>query len=553
MRNTKIIITIGPSCFSEEILTNLIELGVNCIRINFSHTKAKDIKPLIKKIRNLSESLKKPVAILGDISGPKLRVDGVPSEGITLKKNTILQISREKSGDLPFFTLPQIFDYIDINERIFFDDRKIEGYVLKKRKDIISIKIKNASLLLPRKGVNLPDSKIGLSVITKKDLKDIKEAISGEVDFLALSFVRNAADVKGLQKLIHKQGKFIPIISKIERKEAVKNIEEIIDVSDGIMVARGDLGVEIDLEKVPVVQKDIIERTNLKGKLVIVATQIMESMVQNPSPTRAEVSDIAYSIYDGVDALMLSGETSVGKYPLGAVKWLSKVAESTELEIKKRYKPNPKVKVENRIFFSANAIAHSAYYTSLDTKASAIICITSSGATSLLISKYHPGVPIIALSNKIKTIQRVSLFRGVSGFYFDLKKDLKDYNKVMKFIVEKFKFKHQDTIIMTQGFPPGISGTTNSIMVFKIGQTYKRRVRKVSEYYSGDTVIRLDRGKCITCGVCEECCPVDVFDVELRYIKVNKKNIENCLHDLICVKKCPVNAIEIKKIKKGKI
>ncbi|MDD3627360.1 MAG: pyruvate kinase [bacterium] len=547
MKNTKIIITIGPACFSEEKLGALLDAGVNCIRINFSHTKTEDIKSVVSSIRGVSEKKHKEVAILGDISGPKLRVDGVPPEGIQLKSNSTIRIARNSGKALPFFTLPEIFDYVDCGERIFFDDRKIEGEIIEKASDTITVRIKNPSTLLPKKGLNLPDSDLGLSVLSEKDLRDIEAALLTDIDYFAVSFVRNAEDVLGLKRIIHSQKKIIPIISKIERKDAVRNIEEIIDASDGVMVARGDLGVEMDLDSVPSIQKDIIKCANKKGKLVIVATQIMESMINNPSPTRAEVSDIANAIYDGADVLMLSGETSVGKYPVETVNWLSKISLTTENSLKKNSGNIIRDTVENRVFFSANAIAHSAYYTAIDTKASAIICITNSGATSLLISKYRPEMPIFALSNNKSTIRKVELYRGVTGYLIDFEKSEIDYESLIRFIMKKHNFKMNDTIVLTQGFPPGIAGTTNSIAVFKVGQTLKKKSKEIKEFTSEKITLYLDKEKCLTCGICEELCPVNIFNVELKYMRINRKNLNNCLGDMICVKHCPVKALKITK------
>jgi len=351
--------------------------------------------------------------------------------------------------------------------RILMDDGLLELDVRKISGTEIYCKVVRGGELSEKKGINVPGTKLAIQSLTDKDREDLATGIAEGVDFVAISFIRTAEDVLSVKEIIKRERASIPVIAKIEKPEAIENLEEILKVADGIMVARGDLGVEISLEQVPIIQKEIIRRCNEEAIPVITATQMLESMIQHPRPTRAEASDVANAILDGTDAIMLSGETAVGKYPVGAVAMMKRIAHATEDKLLETIRPAPeKIKVKGD---PEHAIAHAVYYTAMDIQAKAIVSFTRSGGTACVISKYRPSIPIIGVTHTEPVLKRLTLYWGVKGVLVELKENTDAMiDGVEKKLLEKGLVKRGDTIIITLGVPWGMAGSTNMLMVHQI-------------------------------------------------------------------------------------
>jgi len=465
---TKLVCTIGPASSRPAILKKLIKNGLNVVRINFSHGSYNDYETIVNNVRKISQSLKIYVAILQDLQGPKLRIGEITNGQINIKKGQEIIISTKKekaSGvEIPcsFDDLPQ---YVKKDEKILIDDGNLQLEVLKVKKNKIHTKVIVGGILKSNKGINLPYTELNIPALTEKDKEDIKFGIEYNVDYIALSFVQKAKDIQKLKNIIKDYNKTIPVIAKIEKPTAIKNLDSIIDVSDGLMVARGDLGVEMMEEKIPVLQKEIIRRTAEKGKIVITATQMLESMIKKPRPTRAETTDVSNAIIDLTDAVMLSGETAIGKYPVKAAQTIKKIAGITE---NSRYfdpqisvHPEPNKKVMHSIVKSAVKIAE-------EVNARVIIALSWSGATALMLSKYRPRVPIIAFSPDKKAIKRMTIYWGVNPNYLEFKANTDQLiEKAENILINKKIIQKGDSIVMIGGTTP-IKGATNMLRVIKI-------------------------------------------------------------------------------------
>lgn len=469
MKKTKIVVTLGPSSDDPKTIRKLIEAGANVFRLNFSHGDHKEQLVRIKNLRQLEKELGKPIAILQDLQGPKIRVGVFDKEPYILKtgQNVTLTIDEPLPNEIPVQYKGIVKDVSEGN-RIFIDDGLFELKVLKKSRTKVFCKVINGGGLTSKKGINLPDSSIATSAISKKDKDDLFFGLENDVDFVALSFVRSASDVEDLRKLIRSKGKNTKIISKIERHEAVRDIDNIIKVSDAIMVARGDLGVEASLESVPFIQKDIVKKCIAKGKPVIVATQMLDSMIRNPRSTRAETSDIANAILDGTDAVMLSGETSVGKYPVNAVKAMAKIALTAEKYIiGKRIFIGKLAQTEVRQ--TSDAIGKAACGLVYDINAEVIINATASGNTTRSVSKYRPHVPIVSITHTLKTARELCLVWGVYSYKINYH-TIQDMIDNAVDIAKNLKFaKKGDEAIIISGQKVGVVGGTNVIKVKEIG------------------------------------------------------------------------------------
>jgi len=407
---TKIIATIGPASNSKPVLEKMISSGMNAVRLNFSHGSYEEHTYVIKTIRSLSRTMNKSIGIILDLQGPKIRIgkmkDGNPVE---LRKNRTLRITTKSvagTADIVSTIYKKLVCDVKKGDKILLDDGLIELKVLSKTKDTVSCKIINGGTLKEHKGINLPGVNISAPSLTPKDKRDLNFGIKSGVDYFALSFVRNADDLNLIKSIIKKQGSDIPVIAKIEKPEAVDNIDEILEAADGIMVARGDLGVEVKPEKVPTIQKHIIHKAILANRPVITATQMLETMIANPIPTRAEVSDVANAIYDGTDAIMLSGETASGKYPVKAVQMMSRIASEAEgsymMKYNVQYDKDPEDIVTHAVAQASVNILH-------EVDAKAIIAFSVSGKTSKLISKQRP-------SNLHSNIQSAVAYLGYHTF-----------------------------------------------------------------------------------------------------------------------------------------
>ena len=418
MRKTKIICTLGPACDNEGILKKLVLAGMDVARMNFSHGSYTEHKGRIDMLKKVRQELGCPVALLLDTKGPEIRTGKFENDSVVLTSGSSFVLTDESvlgNESRVSITYKELYKDVKKGDRILIDDGLIELEVQEIKGKDIYCTVLNGGKVSNNKGINVPGAEIHLPSITKQDIDDIKFGIENDVDFIAASFVRKAEDVVEIKKVLEKHGGHgVKVISKIENRQGVQNIDEIIMVSDGIMVARGDLGVEIPVEEVPIVQKILIEKCYRNGKPVITATQMLDSMIRNPRPTRAEASDVANAIYDGTSVIMLSGETAAGKYPVETLNTMSRIAEKAEnsMDYWKRFL-NAQFEMIPTI---TNAISHATCTTALDLKASAIITVTHSGHTARMISRFRPDCPIIATTVCPKAQRQLSLSWGVTPY-----------------------------------------------------------------------------------------------------------------------------------------
>ena len=462
---TKIVATIGPSSSDEKTLSKMIKKGMNVARLNFSHGDYDSHKKVINVIRNISEHEDLPVSVLQDLSGPKIRLSKMEYP-IELRKNDIIRISVDKTDDSELHTdFEKLPYYVKQGDKMLIDDGYIELKAVNIKRNLIEAKVIQGGFAKSKKGINLPDVSVNIPVFTEKDRKDLEFGLDNNVDIVAMSFVSCARDVVPIRKMISKRTKNIPIIAKIERPIALKNIDKILDAFDGIMVARGDLGVEMPLENVPLIQKDLILRANNKNKIVITATQMLESMINNPRPTRAEASDVSNAILDGTDAIMLSGETASGKFPVKAVQTMRNIAEITENSTLYNYAISMphSAKIGN-----TEAIVKSAAIMSEELDVKFILVFTYSGNTALLLSKYRPRCPIVAFSPQKDVVRRMGIYWGVDPHYIEFIRNTdemilkgEDMLKIKKIV------KSGDLILTIAGLTP-MKGATNMLRVSRI-------------------------------------------------------------------------------------
>lgn len=473
MRKTKIVCTIGPASESEEMLEKLMNAGMNVARLNFSHGSHEEHKARIDTIRKVAKRLNKTIGLLLDTKGPEIRTHNMKDGLIVLEKGKEVIVSMDEVEGTPekfSVTYENLINDVNIGSYILLDDGLVELQVKEINKDKGEVKcdILNTGELKNKKGVNLPGVKVNLPGITDKDADDIRFGIKENVDFIAASFVRRPSDVLDIRQILEEEKAEITIFPKIENQEGIDNIEEILEVSDGLMVARGDMGVEIPPESVPMVQKDLIRKCNKLGKPVITATQMLDSMQRNPRATRAEASDVANAIYDGTDAVMLSGETAAGQYPEEAVKTMRNIAVSAEAaqDYKKLLSDRTKL-VETSL---VNAIGVSVAHTALNLNVKAIVAATESGSTARTISKYRPHSDIIAVTPSEKTARQCAIVWGVNPVVKEGGKTTDALlNNAVATAVETGRVSNGDLIIITAGVPTGEKGTTNMMKIHLVG------------------------------------------------------------------------------------
>ncbi|WP_408020781.1 pyruvate kinase [Staphylococcus epidermidis] len=473
MRKTKIVCTIGPASESEEMLEKLMNAGMNVARLNFSHGSHEEHKARIDTIRKVAKRLNKTIGLLLDTKGPEIRTHNMKDGLIVLEKGKEVIVSMDEVEGTPekfSVTYENLINDVNIGSYILLDDGLVELQVKEINKDKGEVKcdILNTGELKNKKGVNLPGVKVNLPGITDKDADDIRFGIKENVDFIAASFVRRPSDVLDIRQILEEEKAEITIFPKIENQEGIDNIEEILEVSDGLMVARGDMGVEIPPESVPMVQKDLIRKCNKLGKPVITATQMLDSMQHNPRATRAEASDVANAIYDGTDAVMLSGETAAGQYPEEAVKTMRNIAVSAEAaqDYKKLLSDRTKL-VETSL---VNAIGVSVAHTALNLNVKAIVAATESGSTARTISKYRPHSDIIAVTPSEKTARQCAIVWGVNPVVKEGRKTTDALlNNAVATAVETGRVSNGDLIIITAGVPTGEKGTTNMMKIHLVG------------------------------------------------------------------------------------
>ena len=468
MRKTKIVCTLGPSTDNEDVLKQLMLEGMNVARCNFSHGIYEEHKKRMDMVKKIRKEVKKPIAILLDTKGPEVRVKQFKDGKVTLQEGQLFTLTSEEvegTQEKVSVTYNRLYEDLEVGMKVLIDDGLIEMRVEKVEQTNIVCRVINGGTVSNNKGINVPDVNLSMPYLSEKDREDILFGISQDVDFIAASFVQNKEDILQLRRLLDKNGgEDIKIIAKIENAQGVENIDEIIEVSDGIMIERGDMGVEIPYEEVPVIQKMIIKKVYQLGKQVITATQMLESMIKNPRPTRAEATDIANAVYDGTSAIMLSGETAAGAYPVEAVKTMVRIAERTEQDVdyRKRFfhhdrNANPDI---------TDAICHATCTTAHDLNAKAIVTVTKSGRSARMISGYRPASDIIGCATSDKVCRQINLAWGVTPILIKEEKDVYDLFDNALMAAEKMKLLEKgDLTVITSGVPIGISGTTNMIKV----------------------------------------------------------------------------------------
>lgn len=493
MKKTKIVATIGPASESEEILEELFLNGLNVARLNFSHGSHEEHKEKIDTVKKVREKLDLPIAVMLDTKGPEIRLGDFKDREVVLKEGEKFTItSRDILGDESIVsqTYKNLARDVKVGDRILIDDGLV-GLEIEEIVDGSEIicRVINGGPISNHKGVNVPYVDINLPAVTEKDVSDIKFGIENDIDFIAASFIRKDDDVFKIRKILEENfGSHIGIISKIENQEGVDNIDNILKASDGIMVARGDLGVEIDPEEIPMIQKRIIAKCNAVGKPVITATQMLDSMMRNPRPTRAEVTDVANAILDGTDAIMLSGEAAVGKYPVESVKTMYKIANSIETSGEYREKFN--IGRFGKEITTTNAISKATCTTAEDLEARAIITATSSGSTSKSVAKYRPSAPIIAATYTDRIMRQLSLVWGVYPVKTEMTESTDQViDSSITVAMESGYVDEGDLVVLTAGIPVGVVGTTNLLKVHTIGKVLLKGAGIGRDSISGKAVV----------------------------------------------------------------
>lgn len=463
--HAKMIATIGPASSSKKVLEQMYHEGIDVVRLNFSHGNHEDHLGVIRTVLELNEELNTKVAILADLQGPKLRVGDV-EDGTVLENNSEFILTTEAcvgNAEQAYVSYERLPVDVKPGENILIDDGKIMLEVLKaNKKDTVRCRVLVGGPLSSHKGVNLPNTDVSMPSLTEKDIEDARFALDHDVDWIALSFVRKTQDILDLKELIKASGKRAYVIAKIEKPEALEDIEGIIEVSDGIMVARGDLGVEVEFEKVPLIQKSIVNKCISMSKPVIIATQMMESMITNPTPTRAEATDVANAVIDGADTLMLSGETSIGKYPVDTIRNMQKIIDSVEFRGFHFFRKHPP-KIHNQSFLP-DSVCYNAVVMAEQVEASAIICLTHSGYTAVRISSHRPRANIFTFTMNKELLRRMSLVWGVRAYYFAECANTADYiDHTMDFLLGQNLISKGDLIVHVGSIPVMEKGKTNMI------------------------------------------------------------------------------------------
>lgn len=481
MRRAKIVATLGPALDDPDTLKAAIEAGIDVVRMNFSHGSIVEHTQRLELVREISESLGRNVGSLGDLQGPKIRLGRLPESGVNLIAGgeVLLVTGKEeldsyRQDDLP--VLPVVYEHladdVEPDSLILIDDGMLRLIVVEVEGEVVRARIADGGTATSRKGVNLPGVRVSANSMTDKDRADVRAMVEMGVDWIALSFVRKAQDVIAVRDLVRSLGGVQPIISKLERPEAVENLDEVMAATDAVMVARGDLGVEIGPERVPALQKEIIDLANRESKPVITATEMLESMVRSPRPTRAEASDVANAIFDGTDAVMLSGETAAGRYPVHAVSTMAQIIEVAESSAHRVRPMEPATEhVVGRI------VAKAAKQIANDVDATAILVFSLSGASVQLVSKFRPIQPIIGLTTDDRSFRRFALMWGTSGRMVPMK----DHSQDLIVAAEEVCLEHGygrrgDTVVIVSGIPGGLGGT-NRVLVHRIGDLPESAVR----------------------------------------------------------------------------
>lgn len=555
LRRAKIVATVGPSSSDIKVLEKMIKAGLDVARVNMSHGTYDGHSEMIAKIRQASTNVGKEVAILLDLQGPKIRVDKLPTPLVLQEDEEWVIAPSSKAANYPEYAgrlIPTIYENLveDCHDgaRILFDDGLMKAVAVSRDRDVYKIKIEVGGTLKSNKGINLPDCEVSAPAFTDKDRDDLMFGLKQQIDYIALSFVRKREDVMLVKSLLHKLRMNIPIISKIEKPQAIDAIDEIIKVSDAIMVARGDMGVEVGNHLVPSIQKLIINKCNAAMIPVITATQMLESMTENPTPTRAEASDVANAIWDGTDAVMLSGETAAGKWPVQTIKMMEEIV----IEAERTPKERPFLRKMDLSNVNA-AVMVAASMISEKVEGKFILSMTESGSSCRKISMFRPKTPVLGVTNSVGTARRMCLNWGVRPFQIhEYGRD--DFN-FQKDVVNKVKsamgLQNGDKIVITRGDGKFFArGSSNSVKVEIIKDMPKVLGSSdvVEEASDSKKKIQLDTSICASCQNCISACPHDIWGINPEnehQTMINKDKISACAMDMACVEACPTGAIEI--------
>jgi len=471
MNKTKIVCTLGPATDDYEVLKALIKAGMNVARINFSHGTYDEHQKRVDALKKARAELGAPIALLLDTKGPEIRIGTLKNGKAELSEGQLFTLTTrdiEGNSEVVSVSYKNLPGELVNGTKILMDDGLIEMEVVRLTETDIVCRVLNGGTISNKKGINIPGVTLNIPFVSEKDRQDIIFGIKNDFDFIAASFTRNAYDILEVRKILDENdGSDIQIIAKIENNDGVLNIDEILKVSDGIMIARGDMGVEIPLEELPRIQKMLIKKCYRAGKKAITATQMLESMIRNPRPTRAEVNDVANAIYDGTSAIMLSGETAIGKYPVESVKVMAKIAERTEASIhyEQRFK-----QAELDTSTVTNAISHATCLTAIDLGAAAIISVSKSGHTARMVSKFRPSCPIIGATTSTKVWRQLNLSWGVIPVLTEEKNSTDElFEHAVQKAMETGIVKNGDLVVITGGAPLGVSGTTNILKVHLVG------------------------------------------------------------------------------------
>lgn len=558
IRRAKIIATIGPSSNTVEMLEKMILAGMNAARINMSHGTYEGHEQSIKNVRIASQNVGREVAILLDLQGPKIRVDKLP-EPLQLNDGDVWVIGPSHVKDqYPEYAncfIPTIYKNLvkdaHVGARILFDDGLLEAEAIEKDREVLKIKVKVGGLLKSNKGINLPYVKVSAPAFTEKDKEDLLFGLKQGIDYVALSFVRTAEDVLQVKSLLHQMKVQVPIVSKVEKPEALDNMESIVQVSDAIMIARGDMGVEVGNHLVPAIQKQMIKTCNALGKPIITATQMLESMITNSRPTRAEASDVANAIWDGTDCVMLSGETASGKYPIDAIQIMGQIIEEAEK------KPTERPMLRHMEITSVTAsVQVAASIIAEKLKARWVISITEGGNSCLKMTRFRPKTPVLGVTSSLNVVRKMCLYWGITPYYYNIYENA-DLTKLGGVILERMKRENLlqlgDKVVMTVGDGKFFQqGTTNSIHVETIKDLPKALKNtdqdSIQEVSSDRGKFLLDTSICASCQACINVCPFDIWTSSIENnneTRINAATVHRCVFDMACVEACPTGAIEI--------
>ncbi|MDD5748799.1 MAG: pyruvate kinase [Actinomycetota bacterium] len=470
MRKTKIVCTIGPSCSSREIIVKMARAGMNVVRINTSHTDVERLSALVMEIRSAEREVGNHISIMLDLQGPRIRVGPIQGSSVELKKGQkFILTTLKKRGNNEMVSVPHgdLPKELKAGDRVLINDGLLKLKVLESRDVDVVCEVENDGILMQGKGMNFPGTRLGLPAVTERDINFLKGGLKAGVDWISQSFVSSSSDVLELKHRIEEIGYKTPVMAKIEKGEAVKEAREIMSVADGVMIARGDLGVEMKMEDVPIVQKELISMAVEAARPVVTATQMLESMVKEPMPTRAEASDIANAILDGTDAAMLSAETAIGMYPVEAVEVMAKIASRTEQTL--GYEQILKRRGEWSHLGTTDAICYAACKVASDLGARGILCVTRTGYTAMHLSRFRPREPVIAASMDESVLRKLCLSWGVHGIHCEFESDFKlTIVRAISVAIMKGLLKSGDLVVVVSGFLGEKSGTTNMIYVHRV-------------------------------------------------------------------------------------